>query len=106
MFVGMLNLPSEAFLVTEQGTGDQDKRRVPESERWDTGRILQMRATSWSPDGSDTAFDIQVGMERPAEMVPQDPGEVLMENKVARTYLRRADFEQWGLSERCPGAGI
>ena len=26
-------------------------------------------------------------------MVPRDPGEVLMENKVARTYLRRADFE-------------
>ena len=26
-----------------------------------------------------------------------------MENKVARTYLRRADFEQWGFSERCPG---
>ena len=30
-------------------------------------------------------FDIQVGMERPAEMVPRSPGEVLMENKVART---------------------
>ena len=27
------------------------------------------------------------------------PGEVLMENKVARTYLRREDFEQRGLSE-------
>ena len=26
---------------------------------------------------------------------PRLPGEVLMENKVARTYLRRADFEQW-----------
>ena len=26
-----------------------------------------------------------------------------MESKVARTYLRRADFEQWGLSEGCPG---
>ena len=36
-------------------------------------------------------------------MVPRDPGEVLMDNKVARTYLRRADFEQWGLSEGCPG---
>ena len=42
-------------------------------------------------------------MERPAEMVPRDPGDVLMENKVARTNLRRADFEQWGLSEGCPG---
>ena len=47
--------------------------------------------------------DIQVGMERRAEMVPRDPGEVLMENKVARTNFRRADFEQWGLSEGCPG---
>ena len=27
----------------------------------------------------------------------------LMENKVARTYLRRADFERWHLSEGCPG---
>ena len=26
-----------------------------------------------------------------------------MENKVASTFLRRADFEQWGLSEGCPG---
>ena len=62
-----------------------------------------MRAVPWSPDGSDNAFDIQVGMERPAEMVPRPPGEVLMQNKVARTFLRRADFEQWGLSEGCPG---
>ena len=41
------------------------------------------RAVLWSPAGSDTAFDNQVGMERPAEMVPRSPGEVLMENKVA-----------------------
>ena len=31
------------------------------------------------------------------------PGEVLMENKVARTHLRSADFERWSLSEGCPG---
>ena len=36
-------------------------------------------------------------------MMPRAPGDVMMENKVARTYLRRADFEQWGLSECCPG---
>ena len=36
-------------------------------------------------------------------MVPRDPGEVLMENKVARTHFRRADFKQWGISEGCPG---
>ena len=56
-----------------------------------------------SPDGSDSTFDIQVGMERPAEVVSRDPGEVLMENKVARTYVRRADFKHWGLSEGCLG---
>ena len=81
----MLNSSSEAVVVTEHGLAIKTRlaniRRVPESERWDAGRIL----------------------ERPAEMVPRDPGEVLMENKVARTYLRRADFEQWGLSEGCPG---
>ena len=42
-------------------------------------------------------------MERIAEMVPRDPGEVLMQSKAARTYLTRADFEQRGLSEGCPG---
>ena len=57
-----------------------------------------MRAVPQSPDGSGSAFVIQVGMERPAEMVPRPLGEVLMENKVARTYLRRADFEQWEVS--------
>ena len=103
----MLNSSSEAVVVTEQGlaikTRSANIRRVPESERWNVGRILEMRATPWPPEGRDNDFDIQVGMERPAEMVPRDPGEVLMENKAARTYLRRADFEQWGLSEGCPG---
>ena len=105
VFVGMLNSSSQAVVVTEQGlaikTRSANIRRVLESERWDAGRI-EMRATIWSPDGSDNAFDIQVGMKRPAEMVPRDPGDMLMENKVARTYLLRADFEQWGLSEGCP----
>ena len=36
-------------------------------------------------------------------MVPRSPEEVLMETKVARTYLRRADFEQRCLSEGCLG---
>ena len=75
--------------------------------RWDAGRILEMRATPWSPDGSDNAFDIHVGMERPAEVVPRFLGEVLMENKVAGTYLRRADFEQnnGALAKVALGAG-
>ena len=107
VFVGMLNSSSEAVVVTEQGTATKTRTaniRIPESERWDADGILGIRALPWSPGGSDNAFDIQVGMERPAEMVPRLPGDVLMENKVARTYLRRADFEQFGLSEGCPGA--
>ena len=108
VFVGMLNSSLEAVVVTEQGMAIKTRsanirRRIPVSERWDADRTLGIRAVPRSPEGSDNAFDIQVGMERPAEMVPRDPGEVLMENKVARTYLRKADFEQWGLSEGCPG---
>ena len=106
VFVGMRNSSSEAVVVTEQGTAIKTRsaniRRIPESERWDADRILGIRAFPWSPDGSYNAFDIRVGLERLAEMVPRDPGEVLMENKMARTYHRRADFEQWGLSEGCP----
>ena len=103
VFVGMLNSSSEAVVVSEEGlavkTRSANVRRIPVSERWDADRILGMRAVPWSPDGSDNAFDIQVGMERPAEMVPRAPGDVLMENEVVRTCLRRADFEQWGLGE-------
>ena len=44
-----------------------------------------------SPDGSDIASDIQVEMERHAEMAWR---RVLMENRVAMTYLLRADFEE------------
>ena len=110
VFVGMLNSSSEAVVVTEQGMAIKTKsaniRRVPESERWDADRILGMRTVPWSPDGSDNAFDIQVGMERPSEMVPRDPREVLMENKVGRTYLRRADFERWVSARVVPGVGI
>ena len=107
VFVGMLNLSSEAVFVTEQGlaikTRSANVRRIPELERWDADRILGMRAVPWSPDDSDNPFDIQVGMERPAEMVRRSSGEVLKDNKVARTYLRRDDFDHWGLSEGCPG---
>ena len=85
VFVGMLNSSSEAVVVTEQGmamkTRSANIRRIPESERWDVDRILGIRAVPWSPDGSDNASDIQVG----------------------RTYLRRTDFQQWGLSEGCLG---
>ena len=88
----MLNSSSEAVVVTEQGTAiktcSANIRRILESERWDADRILGIRAVPW-------AFDIQVGMERSAEMVLRDPGEVLIENRVARTYLRIADSEQW-----------
>ena len=91
----MLNLSSEAMVVTEQGTAIKTRsanaRRIPESERWDADRILEMRAVPWSSDGSDNAFGIQVETERPAEVVSRAPGEVLMENKVARAYRRRAD---------------
>ena len=65
VFLSMLNSSSEAVVVTEQGlaikTRSANVRRIPESERWDADRILGMRAVPWSPDGSDNAFDIQVG---------------------------------------------
>ena len=103
----MLNSSSEAVVVTEQGlaikTRAANVRRIPDSKGRDADRILGIRAVPWSPDGSDTASDIQVGMERPAEMVPRSLGEVLMENNVARTFLRRAHFERWDLSESCLG---
>ena len=89
VFVEMLNGSSEAVVVSEQGTAIKTRsanvRRIPESERRDADRKLGMRAVPWSTDGSDNAFDIQVEMERPAQVVPQAPGEVMMENKVARS---------------------
>ena len=89
-------------------TGDQDtlserqeNSRVEKTGTWT--EILGMRAVPSSPDGIDNAFDIEVGTKRPAEMVPRSSGKVLVGNTLARTYLRRADFEHWGLSEGCPG---
>ena len=107
----MLNSSSEAVVVTVQGlaikTRAANVRRIPESERWNAGRLLEMRATPCSPDGSDNAFDIQVGMERPAEMVPGDPAEVLMDNKVARTYLSQGRLRAVGFSAKVvPGASV
>ena len=48
-----------------------------------------MRMVPWSLGGSDNAFDIQAEMERPAEMVPRDPREVLTENKVGGRFTER-----------------
>ena len=68
VFVGMLNSSSEAVVVLEQGmaikTRSANNRRISESERWDADRVLGTRAVPWSPDGSDNAFGVQVGMER------------------------------------------
>ena len=76
VFVGMLNSSSEAVVVTEQGTAIKTRsaniRRITESERWDADRTLGIRAVPWSPDGSDNAFEIQVGMGRPAERSSED----------------------------------
>ena len=87
--------------------GDQDTlsehQKNPRVGEMGRGQDTWNTSRSVVPDGSDNAFDIQVGMERPAEMMPRAPGDVLMENKVARTYLLRADFEEWSLSEGCPG---
>ena len=100
---------SEAVVVTEQGAAIKTRavnvRTIPESESFDVDRILGMRAVQCSPDGSDNAPDIQVGMERPAEMMLALQAKFLMENKVARTYLRRADFDQWDPKFGCPGCG-
>ena len=74
VFVGMLNSSSEAVVVTQRRsaikTREAHVRRILESGRRDAVRILGMRAVPSSPDGSDNAFDIQVGMERPAGMLP------------------------------------
>ena len=61
----------------------------------------EMRAVPWSPDGSDGAFDIQVGMDRPA-MVSRDPGEVLMEKRSSEDQPSQSRL-RWSLSEGCPG---
>ena len=90
--VGMLNSSSEVVVVTEQGLAIKTRsvifRGVPESERWDADRILQMRATPWSPEGSDNAFDIQDGMERPPEMVRSADGEQSSEDLPSQSRLR------------------
>ena len=107
VFVGMLNSSSEAVVVTEQGTAITTRtaniRRIPESERWDADRILGMRAVPWSPGwhrqcirhssrNGETRGDGAPGPRRGA--VGEQGSEDL---------LAQSDFEQWGLSEGCPG---
>ena len=81
------------MVVGEQGSAIQtpaaNVRRLPESE-WNADHIFGMRAVPWSPDGSDNAFDIPVGMERPAEMVPLRSldGERSSEDVPSQTRLR------------------
>ena len=76
----MLNSSSEAVVVTEQGlviktrsVEHQESARVGEmghgQNTWNTSRSVVPRMAV------TMAFDIQVGMERPAEVVPRDPGE-------------------------------
>ena len=59
-----------------------------------------MRATPWSPDGSDNAFDIEAGMERPAEVAPRDPGEVLMDNKSCEDLPSQSKLQAVGSQRR------
>ena len=91
-------MSSEAGAVTEQGMAIKTR-----AEHQESSQVVRQRALPWSPDRSDRAFDLQVSLERPAEIAPRSPDEVLMEKKVARAFLRRAVFERWGLSGGCPG---
>ena len=80
VFVGMLNSVvrgSGCHRVRAGGSRPRaaNVRRIPGSERWDADRILGMRAVPWSPGGCGSEFDIQVGMERPGEVVPRSPGQ-------------------------------
>ena len=95
---GMLNMSSEAGVVTEQGMAIKTR-----AEHQESSRVVRQRALQWSPDRSDRAFDLQVSLERPAESPPRSPNEALVENKVAMAFLRRAVFERWCLSGGCPG---
>ena len=84
VFVGMLNSSSRSSGCHRARVGDQSTccechENSQVGER-DVDSILAMRATP--------------------------PGDVLMESNVARTYFRRADFGQWGLSEWCPGVPV
>ena len=70
------------MVVIEQGSAIKTRalkvRRILDWEKWDADRILGVRAIPWSPDDSENAFDIQVGMERPSqrssEGVPSQSG--------------------------------
>ena len=67
--------------------GDQDAR----SERQENSHADKMGCGSNTRNASCSVVSSEW---RGAEMVLLSPGEVLMENQVARTYLVRADFEQ------------
>ena len=76
-------------MVGDQKTRAANVRSNAESERWNANRTLGLRAVPWSPDGSDNAFDIQVGMERPAEMEDIDsvPSNVQSARQEALLYV-------------------
>ena len=64
-----------------------------------------MRATPWSPDGSDNALDIQVGMKRPAEMVPRDPKRRAEGKQSSKDLLSQGRLRAVGVSAKVvPGA--
>ena len=105
----MLNMSSEAVVITEQGTAIRNTRAantrtVPESDRWEAERVLGVRELSvvsrW--EWQRTQCPSQV-LERPAEVAPRSLVRVPMEDNVARAHLRRSDFERWSLSDGCPG---
>ena len=106
VFVGMLNSSSEAVVVTEQEQRSRHARRTSgespsqrdgtrtEHLEYELFHGLRMAVTMHSTFESE--------WRDPRRWYPET-GELLMEKKVARTYLRRADFQQWDLSEGCPG---
>ena len=88
----MLNSSSKAVVVTEQGSAIKTRAA-------NVRRIADSLRVPRSPDGSATSKSEWRDLLRWCL-----PGRSLMETKKAE-YFRRADFDQWRLSEGVLGAG-
>ena len=114
LFVGVKVASNEVIVVDESSKAVKyvrTVRRVPEEQRWSSDNLAWVQSVPWNmgqgddeADGEIPEFDVKHGPGR--RLTSSEVEEIQTKDKsniVHRAHLRRADFERFGFTDRCPG---
>ena len=108
IWAGIASRTGETIILTEEGAVRAwTVRRMLEKDRWDAGLITRVRGTLAQPNPNMPGQHVPIGINiptpaNPIPHVPQPQHEQPTDSRII--YLRREDFENYGLQENAQDA--